>query len=99
MVTGFISTWHRGQSRCSPGWASVRSARAPQCEQNFSPTNIIPKHAGHATVAKRALQYSQCVAPVETEAPQEGHFSVSAGMRLGAPAPLYVFPCRGGSTA
>src|SRR5882724_5219455 len=75
-------SWHRGQSRFSPDAASLRLGSAPQCEQNFSPTNIIPKHDGQATVAKRALQYSQCVAPVEAEAPQDGHFSVSAGINL-----------------
>jgi len=85
-----MSAWHRGQGRFSPDSASFRSGRAPQCEQNFSPTNIIPKHDGHATVAKRAWQYPQCVSPVEAEAPQEGHFSVSAGMTV-LPASLYVF--------
>ena len=35
---------------------STRSALAPQCEQNFSPANIIPKHDGQATVASRAPQ-------------------------------------------
>jgi hypothetical protein len=35
---------------------SVLAALAPQCEQNFAPTNIIPKQEGHATVANRAAQ-------------------------------------------
>src|SRR5207247_1805983 len=58
--------------------ASVRSALAPQCEQNFAPTNIIPKHEGHATVASRAPQCSHWVASVEAGAPHIGQLSVSA---------------------
>jgi len=40
----------------------------------------MPKHEGHATVASRAPQWSQRVAPVEADAPHIGQFNVSAGM-------------------
>jgi hypothetical protein len=53
---------------------------APQCEQNFSPANINPKHDGQATVASRAPQCSHRAASVEAAAPHIGQFSVSAGM-------------------
>jgi hypothetical protein len=53
---------------------------APQCEQNFSPANIVPKHDGQVTVARIALQKSHRVAADETAAPQEGHRNVSTGM-------------------
>ncbi len=60
--------------------ASVRSARAPQCEQNFAPRNIIPKHEGHATVANRAPQCAQLVESVEAGAPHIGQLRVSPDM-------------------
>jgi hypothetical protein len=53
----------------------------PQCEQNFAPRNIIPKHAGHATVASRELQCSQRVASEAAAAPQLGQFNDCAAMR------------------
>jgi hypothetical protein len=58
---------------------SVRAALAPQCEQNFSPMNIMPKQDGQATVARRAPQCSQRVAALEAAAPHMGQLSVSAG--------------------
>jgi hypothetical protein len=53
----------------------------PQCEQNFAPRKIIPKHAGHATVASRELQCSQRVASEVVAAPQLGQFNAWAAMR------------------
>jgi hypothetical protein len=44
--------------------------------------NIIPKHDGQATVARRAPQCSQLVASVAAAAPHIGHFKVSTGIRL-----------------
>ena len=68
----------------SPGFsapgASLRLPFAPQCEQNFAPANITPKHDGQVTVARVVLQKSQRVAADETAAPHEGQRSVSAGM-------------------
>jgi hypothetical protein len=52
----------------------------PQCEQNFAPRKIIPKHAGHATVASRELQCSQRVDSDEAAAPQLGQFNDWAAM-------------------
>jgi hypothetical protein len=40
--------------------------------------NIIAKQRGQATVASRAPQNEQCVAALETAAPQVGQLSVSA---------------------
>jgi hypothetical protein len=54
---------------------TFRSAFAPQWEQNFAPTNIIPKHAGQATVASREWQCAQRVASVAAAAPQLGQLS------------------------
>jgi hypothetical protein len=53
----------------------------PQCEQNFAPRKIIPKHEGHATVASRELQCSQRVASEVVAAPQLGQFKACAAMR------------------
>ena len=53
---------------------------APQCEQNFAPSKIIPKHEGHATVASRAPQCSHEVASEAAGAPHIGQFNVSACM-------------------
>jgi hypothetical protein len=53
----------------------------PQCEQNFAPRKIIPKHHGHATVASRELQCSQRVDSEEAAAPQLGQFNDCAAMR------------------
>src|SRR5258706_9857863 len=80
MTTAFISTRQRGQSSGGAPGISVRAAWAPQCEQNFEPTNIMPKQEGQATVARRAPQWSQRVASVEAEAPHIGHLSVSASI-------------------
>src|SRR5205809_447157 len=80
MTTAFISTWQRGQSSGGAPGISVRAACAPQCEQNFAPTNIIPKQEGQATVAKRAPQWSQEVESVEAGDPHIGQFSVSASI-------------------
>jgi hypothetical protein len=82
MTTAFITTRQRGQISGLASATSVRSALAPQCEQNFSPTNIMPKHLGQATVASRAPQCSHRVASVEAAAPHIGQFSVSAGIRF-----------------
>ncbi len=43
--------------------------------------NIMPKQDGHATVARRELQYWHCVESDETAAPQLKQFKVSACMR------------------
>jgi excisionase family DNA binding protein len=80
MTTALIFALQRGQGRDVSVPTSVRSARAPQCEQNLAPRNIIPKQDGHATVASRAPQWSQRAALVEADAPHIGHESVSAGM-------------------
>jgi hypothetical protein len=42
--------------------------------------NIIPKHSGQATVARRALQNRHCGASVETAAPHIGQFNDSGFM-------------------
>src|ERR1700722_20507399 len=78
-VTLFIATWQRGHREASAPGASLRLPFAPQCEQNFAPANITPKHVGQVTVARVALQKSQRVAADETAGPQDGHRSVSAG--------------------
>jgi len=80
MTTAFIPSWQRGQSWEVTGETSVRSARAPQCEQNLAPKNINPKQEGQATVASRAPQCSQRGASVEAEAPHIGQLSVSTGI-------------------
>ena len=59
---------------------SVRTASAPQWEQNFAPRNINPKQEGQAAVAKRAPQWSQRDASVAAAAPHIGQFRVSASM-------------------
>jgi hypothetical protein len=53
--------------------------------------NIIPKHFGQATVASRAPQCSHTAASVETVAPHDGHFSVSAGMGISFHNSLFTF--------
>lgn len=58
----------------------------PQCEQNFAPRKIMPKQAGHATVARRELQCSQRVASEEVAAPQLGQFKDWAAMPKKFPA-------------
>ncbi len=68
-------TPQRGQSRLWSEFARARLAGAPQCEQNFAPWKIIPKHEGHATVARRELQCAQRVASEATAAPQLGQFN------------------------
>src|SRR3569833_4642505 len=74
--TAFISEWsHFGQSRAAPV-ASVRWATAPQCEQNFSPINIMPNHDGQATVARRVSQKAHFDESLETAAPQFGQCKV-----------------------
>jgi hypothetical protein len=79
-----MSDWHFGQRSVPLAGISVRCATAPQCEQNFSPTNIIPKHDEQATVASRAPQKAHFVESTEAAAPQEGQRSVSAvGMMSG----------------
>jgi hypothetical protein len=82
MTTAFITTRQRGHNSGLASGTSDRSACAPQCGQNFSPANIIPKHFGQATVASRAPQCSHTGASVETVAPHDGQFSVSAGIRI-----------------
>ena len=77
-----MSDLQRGQRQCESGSTSVRSAFAPQCEQNFAPTNIIPKQAGQDTAASRAPQWSQWEESVEAEAPHIGQLRVSAGIIL-----------------
>jgi len=70
----------RGQGIGASAVTSARAAGAPQCEQNFAPTNIIPKHEGQEIVASRAPQCSHFVASVEAEAPHIGQLSVWASM-------------------
>jgi hypothetical protein len=59
---------------------SVRATLAPQWEQNFAPTNIIPKQDGQATVASLAPQCSQQGESEAAAAPHIGQLSVSAGI-------------------
>jgi hypothetical protein len=80
MRTASIPTRQRGQISWVPSGTSVRSALAPQWEQNFAPTNIIPKQEGQATVASRAPQCSHCVESEEAAAPHIGQLSVSASI-------------------
>src|SRR5690348_13799651 len=76
-VSASILTWQRGQSSFVSIAGSVAGTAAPQCEQNFAPAKIVPKHEGHVTVASRAPQWSHCVASAETGAPHIGQFIVS----------------------
>jgi len=76
-----MGTRHRGQFSGVASTPADRAAAAPQCEQNFAPRNIIPKHDGQETVARRAPQWSHLVASVEAEAPHIGQLSVSASTR------------------
>jgi hypothetical protein len=61
---------------------SCLAASAPQCGQNFSPINIIPKHFGQATVANRAPQCSQSGASLVTAAPQFGQLNVPMVIKI-----------------
>src|SRR5581483_6348534 len=82
--TEFMADLHLGQGSGVPsaewsGWAT-----APQWGQNFEPTNIMPKHCGHATVASAAAQNLHLAESEEMAAPQLGQWRVSAvGMRGG----------------
>src|SRR5271170_1253857 len=69
ITTACISKLQRGQSSGASAASSVQSAFAPQWEQNFEPTNIIPKHEGQATVASRAPQCSHRGESGEAAAP------------------------------
>jgi len=80
MRTDSIPTLQRGQISFVVAATSVRSALAPQWEQNLAPTNIIPKQEGHAMVASRAPQCSQRGESDEAAAPHIGQLSVSAGI-------------------
>jgi hypothetical protein len=81
--TDFISSLHLGQSILPVMGVSARCATAPQWEQNFDPTNIMPKQEGQATVASRAPQKLHFVESDEAAAPHEGQRRVSAvGMVL-----------------
>ena len=68
---------------------SVRSAREPQRGQNFCPTNIIPKHDGHATVARRAPQCSHRVASVDA---RPGMLQLRVATQLSLPSVLWNLP-------
>jgi hypothetical protein len=70
-------TRHLGQRSILSVATSSRAIAAPQWEQNFAPTNTIPKQDGHATVANRAPQCPQEVASEATGAPHEGQFMAS----------------------
>ncbi|MEI2722676.1 MAG: hypothetical protein V9H26_03770 [Verrucomicrobiota bacterium] len=73
-------TRQRGQGQTALARVSTRCTTIPQCEQNFAPRKIIPKHDGHATVASRELQCSHRVASEEAAAPQLGQFNDWAAM-------------------
>jgi hypothetical protein len=75
-----MGTWQRGHSWGTASVTSVRSAGAPQWEQNFAPRKINPKQEGHATVASRAPQCSQHAASEAAGAPHLGQSRVSADM-------------------
>jgi hypothetical protein len=74
-VTTRVFTLQRGQGQAAVVLDAIRCTSLPQCEQNFAPQKIIPKHAGHATVARREWQCSQRVASEEVAAPQLGQFN------------------------
>jgi hypothetical protein len=79
MTTAFISARQRGHDLPLRLSLSVQSTFAPQCEQNFAPLKIMPKHDGHPTVASRAPQCSHNgESKLATGAPHIGQFSVSA---------------------
>jgi len=58
-----------------PSLATCASA-VPQLGQNLLPTNAMPKHFGHETVASRAPQYRHAGASDATAPPQLGQLSV-----------------------
>ena len=60
--------------------SGVVAAAAPQRAQCLLPMNIIAKHDGQATVAKRASQKRHCGASLATEAPHIGQLRVVASM-------------------
>jgi hypothetical protein len=78
MVMGFISVRQRGQFLAGKSAAAIASAAAPHRGQCLLPRNIIPKHAGQETVAKRELQYWHWVESDDTAAPQLKQLRVSA---------------------
>jgi hypothetical protein len=71
----------RGQWLASVPVITCRSDLAPQCEQCLLPRNIMPKHEGQATVARRDLQNSHDVELAGAAAPQLGQLSDSACMK------------------
>lgn len=94
MVTSRVLTRQRGQGHSVVAGVSTRCTGMPQCEQNFAPRKIIPKHAGQATVASRELQCSQRVASEEAAAPQLGQFNAWAAMGEKFSAPRRFRKCR-----
>ena len=78
IVANTISTLQRGQLRPFASLIFGTAAAAPQRWQCLLPMNIIAKHDGHATVARREPQNWQTGASVEVAAPQFGQLSVSA---------------------
>jgi hypothetical protein len=81
MATACISMLQREQRSDAAPETSSRAALAPQCEQNFAPTNIMPKQEGHAIVARRAPQCSHWLESLDAAAPHIGQFRVSACIR------------------
>src|SRR4029079_4358591 len=82
MVTRAMSVWQRGHFRSFASATSGTAAAAPQRWQCLLPTNIIAKHDGQATVARRELQNWHNGASVELAAPQLGQCRVSACILL-----------------
>lgn len=76
--TAGISLRQRGQFRFGNSAVCRKAAGAPQRGQCLLPRNIIPKHAAHAIVARRASQYLQFGSFVDVAAPHIGQLSVSA---------------------
>jgi hypothetical protein len=75
-----MSARHRGHFNGVSSAASARAAAVPQCGQCLLPLNIMPKHDGQATVARRDSQKTQIEASEELAAPQLGQLSVLASM-------------------
>ena len=71
-----------GHVSTAPDASYSTAARSPQWGQNSAPTNIDPRHAGHATVAMREPQYSQLTASGLVPAPQFGQFRLMSGDEL-----------------
>ncbi len=86
IVTNNISLWQRGHLRSFASLTSGTVAAAPQHGQCLLPMNIIAKHEGQATVARREPQNWQRGVSVDEAAPQFGQLSVSARIDAILPA-------------